>query len=152
MVTSTCTPGAAVQPAAGTVTTNGNLQTAVAADGTMKFTRADTGALLFSAKPSFSYNGNVRFLLLYCFLNKMFMYYSQGGSTRGEHGWMMLLNVCRLLSFFLKVLTCAKSINDVTRHTRILLKGKTGSRTWAVGSGLQQDVHVQRCRVCRLNR
>ena len=59
MVTTTCTPGAAVTPAAGGAkTTNGNLEAALGADGTMSFTRADTGALLFSAKPSFSFNGD----------------------------------------------------------------------------------------------
>ena len=58
MVSATCTPGAAVAPAAGGAkTTNGNLEAALAADGTMSFTRADTGALLLSAKPSFSFNG-----------------------------------------------------------------------------------------------
>jgi hypothetical protein len=58
MVSTTCTPGPAVTPAAGGAkTTNGNLEAALGADGTMSFTRADTGALLFSAKPSFSFNG-----------------------------------------------------------------------------------------------
>ena len=59
MVSTTCTPGPAVTPAAGGAkTTNGNLEAALGADGTMSFTRADTGALLFSAKPSFSFNGD----------------------------------------------------------------------------------------------
>ena len=59
MVTTTCTPGAAVTPApGGAPTASGNLEAALAADGTMSFTRKDTGALLFSAKPSFSFNGD----------------------------------------------------------------------------------------------
>lgn len=58
MVSSTCTPGATVNPKpGGAKTTNGNLEVALGADGTMSFTRADTGALLFSANPSFSFNG-----------------------------------------------------------------------------------------------
>eukprot|EP01052_Picozoa_sp_SAG31_P005179 SAG31_NODE_224_length_19856_cov_33.632890_9_plen_248_part_00 len=58
MTDATCTPGAAVKAApGGAKTTNGNLEAALGADGTMSFMRADTGALLFSAKPSFSFNG-----------------------------------------------------------------------------------------------
>lgn len=58
MVSVTCTPGAAVTPVpGGAKTTNDNLEAALGVDGTMSFTRADTGALLFSAKPSFSFNG-----------------------------------------------------------------------------------------------
>jgi hypothetical protein len=61
MVTTTCKPGAAVAPAAagsGAKTTSGNLVAALGADGRLSFTRADTGALLFAAKPSFRYNGD----------------------------------------------------------------------------------------------
>ena len=57
MDNATCTPGAPVTPAAGVKTTNGNLEATLASDGTMSFTRADTGALLFSTKPTFSFNG-----------------------------------------------------------------------------------------------
>ena len=58
LVTTTCAPGAAVHPTAGGAkTTHGNLEAVLAADGTISFARADTGAPLFSAKPSFRFNG-----------------------------------------------------------------------------------------------
>ena len=58
LVTTSCTPGAAVHPTAGgEKTTNGNLEAALAADGSISFTRADTGVVLFSVTPSFSFNG-----------------------------------------------------------------------------------------------
>ena len=59
LVTTTCTPGAAVRPTpGGAAATNGNLVARLEADGTtLSVSRADTGARLFSAKPSFRFNG-----------------------------------------------------------------------------------------------
>jgi alpha-D-xyloside xylohydrolase len=51
-----CTPGAAKEAAAGSVTKQGNLAVRVSADGALSFTRVDTGAVLLSAEPSFALN------------------------------------------------------------------------------------------------
>ena len=56
MTDATCTPGAPVVAASGSTTTQNNLAVHTAADGTLTFTRVDTGALLFAAKASFTLN------------------------------------------------------------------------------------------------
>ena len=56
MTDATCTPGAPVVAASGSTTTQNNLAVHTAADGTLSFTRVDTGALLFAAKASFALN------------------------------------------------------------------------------------------------
>lgn len=53
-----CGPGAPVYPRSGDVpTVQGNLAAALNADGTLSFSRKDTGAVLFLAKASFTENG-----------------------------------------------------------------------------------------------
>jgi hypothetical protein len=54
-----CGPGAPISPKPGTGATHGNLAAKVGADGTLSFTRVDTGKLLFSAKASFELNGAI---------------------------------------------------------------------------------------------
>ena len=46
--------GTPVEATPGTGTTHGNLRAALAADGTLSFSRADTGDLLFTASASFA--------------------------------------------------------------------------------------------------